>query len=595
MELPLGGPVLRHYTRSRPRPHRQNQHHRPSRTQDPVVDSENEAPELNGRVDEGVEEFFTKRLLPADTLKQQDEEVQVVEPEVAPASAAPCPAPSRTLRKKLGEFFTLRKRRGLKSETSQEGRTKKTSIADLIRPLRDAARAEKDKLKEHDKDKEREKEKESDVAVIGESVAVVTESSGPTPLRGEAQPRRVMREGKSQSLILLSGSTATSAGGARNTTHGKKHSSEGQHSFEQKLHLMLQRIGVSKAPPEETQSQEGEMKKAESEGTIIDNKPDPTSAFMKPRTMSTSSDTRRPIRLSASAHEAAGKPALPPKPLIKSGSGPAHTSGRNTPENELTQIQEGETSPPAPSPHGATATHFETISPTSSCDPSISNSTAAPIPTGSPTPCPTSDQTNSITPILDQTNSITPILDKTNSVTPTPDQTNAVTPTPDQNQTNSITPSPEKTNSSSPDQTKSITPTPDQPNSSSPDETNTITPTPDETNSTTPTPNQTNCSSSDEANSITLTPDQPNSSTPVQIYSSSPDQTDSVTPTPDLPNPGPTTTQEKPEKNGSDESQMDEDDKKDTEKVKVNKSVDDSIGRIEVSKEEDLKRVDEIN
>ena len=37
---------------------------------------------------------------------------------------------------------------------------------------------------------------------------------------------------------------------------------------------------------------------------------------------------------------------------------------------------------------------------------------------------------------------------------------------------------------------------------------------------------------------------------------------------------------------------MDEDDKKDTEKVKVNKSVDDSIGRIEVSKEEDLKRVD---
>ena len=172
------------------------------------------------------------------------------------------------------------------------------------------------------------------------------------------------------------------------------------------------------------------MKKAESEGTIIDNKPDPTSAFMKPRTMSTSSgntatrtyvraqthtrtsfhvsylnfltlfpDTRRPIRLSASAHEAAGKPALPPKPLIKSGSGPAHTSGRNTPENELPQIQEGETSPPAPSPHGATATHFETISPTTSCDPSISNSTAAPIPTGSPTPCPTSDQTNFITPL----------------------------------------------------------------------------------------------------------------------------------------------------------------------------------------------------
>lgn len=33
MELPLGGPALRHYTRSRPRPHRQNQHLRPSRPQ----------------------------------------------------------------------------------------------------------------------------------------------------------------------------------------------------------------------------------------------------------------------------------------------------------------------------------------------------------------------------------------------------------------------------------------------------------------------------------------------------------------------------------------------------------------------------------
>ncbi|CAF99565.1 unnamed protein product [Tetraodon nigroviridis] len=33
MELPLGGPALRHYTQSRPRPHRQKLNHRPSRAQ----------------------------------------------------------------------------------------------------------------------------------------------------------------------------------------------------------------------------------------------------------------------------------------------------------------------------------------------------------------------------------------------------------------------------------------------------------------------------------------------------------------------------------------------------------------------------------
>lgn len=33
MELPLGGPALRHYTQSRPRPHRQKLNYRPSRLQ----------------------------------------------------------------------------------------------------------------------------------------------------------------------------------------------------------------------------------------------------------------------------------------------------------------------------------------------------------------------------------------------------------------------------------------------------------------------------------------------------------------------------------------------------------------------------------
>ncbi|XP_028298984.1 flocculation protein FLO11-like isoform X2 [Gouania willdenowi] len=378
MELPLGGPALRHYTQSRPRPHRQKLNYRPSRPQETIIESENEVLELIGRVDEGVEEFFTKKVLPVETLKEQDEEIKesITVHEVAPASSAPCPPPTKTLRRKLGDFFTLKKKRGLKSETSHEGRPKKASIADFIRPLREVARSEKDKdkdrVKENDKENEKANAKEHPSVVHGESA--VKEAPGAPPMRSDAAPpRRALREGKSQSLILLSGSAAAGSTNARNTS---KKQLEGQHSFEQKLHLMLQRIGVSKPHPGETQNQEGEMKKAESEGTIIDSKPEPPSAFSKPRTMSASSDTRHQIRASVSAHEGAGKPALPPKPVIKPGPPPT-TSGHSTPENELTQIEETESntstelSPAAavesPAIPAATTQTLQTIS-SSVCD-----------------------------------------------------------------------------------------------------------------------------------------------------------------------------------------------------------------------------------
>uniref|UniRef100_A0AAV2LNU6 CARMIL C-terminal domain-containing protein n=1 Tax=Knipowitschia caucasica TaxID=637954 RepID=A0AAV2LNU6_KNICA len=248
MELPLGGPALRHYTQSRPRPHRQKLNYRPTRLQETIIECENEDFELMGRVDEGVEEFFTKKVLPTETLEkeeddgEEEEEEMITVHEVAPASTG---------------------------------------------------------------------KPNADTLQMRESVA----------------PRRALREGKSQSLILLSGSAS---GASRN----KK--LDGQNSFEQKLHLMLQRIGVSKPQSGETQNQEGEMKKAESEGTIIDNKPEPPTA--KPRTMSASSDTRHQLRSSVSAHESAGKPPLLPKPVIKPGP-PTTLSGRTTPENELGQIE----------------------------------------------------------------------------------------------------------------------------------------------------------------------------------------------------------------------------------------------------------------
>ncbi|XP_011489845.1 uncharacterized serine-rich protein C215.13 [Oryzias latipes] len=373
MELPLGGPALRHYTQSRPRPHRQKLNYRPSRPQETIIESENEVLEHMGRVDEGVEEFFTKRVLPTDILDKPDEDLTVVQEEVAPDSSIPCPAPTKTLKRKLGDFFTLKKRRGLKSEPSQEGRAKKTSIADLIRPLREATRSDKDKdkdrVKEQAKENEKDKGKEHPSVITGESVVQETPVTDDASLRSEVvPPRRALREGKSQSLILLSGSAATGTANAKNTA---KKQFEGQHSFEQKLHLMLQRIGVSKPQPAETQNQDGEMKKAESEGTIIDSKSEPPPTLSKPRTMSASSDTRHQIRTSVSAHEAAGKPALLPKPVVKPGPPPA-ASGRNTPENELTQIQEAESNTPAKlSPASATPALTDATAPFL---PTISNS-----------------------------------------------------------------------------------------------------------------------------------------------------------------------------------------------------------------------------
>lgn len=148
--------------------------------------------------------------------KKEDEESITVH-EVAPASSAPCPPPTKTLRRKLGDFFTLKKRRALKSEPSQEGRPKKASIADFIRPLRDKEK-DKDKVKEHDKENEKEKGKEHPSGVTSETAVQETPAAGVPALRGEvAPPRRALREGKSQSLILLSGSSAGTAN-SRNTT-----------------------------------------------------------------------------------------------------------------------------------------------------------------------------------------------------------------------------------------------------------------------------------------------------------------------------------------------------------------------------------------
>uniref|UniRef100_A0A671M090 F-actin-uncapping protein RLTPR-like n=1 Tax=Sinocyclocheilus anshuiensis TaxID=1608454 RepID=A0A671M090_9TELE len=419
MDLPIEGHTLRHHTRSRPRPNRRNRQP-PSKPQEQAAESENEANENMGRVDEGVEEFFTKKIIPDVPLKHQREEplikaqpaeptsVTTAPPTTSTTTPIPTTAPSKNIKKKFGDFFAFKKvraGRGAKGDGVPEGKVKKTSIADLIRPLREAARAEKEEKereREKEKEKERDKEKLDEENIVKaatttatttiltitdstttapviedkmsprapspaptpvltppastptppasspsktEEVPALSPAAPPTPTKtpspvpvvspserekswtleksrtpdGERRPkpiRRSLREGKSQSLILLSDVLPEQDGTA---TQVKKHASESSSSFEQRLHVMLHRMGVTKTSPTDTkqsQSKDEELRKANSEGAILD-KPEPPPTFMKPRTMSTSSDTRRPTRVTQSVTDfhRTEKPLLPERPI----------------------------------------------------------------------------------------------------------------------------------------------------------------------------------------------------------------------------------------------------------------------------------------
>ncbi|RXM33565.1 Leucine-rich repeat-containing protein 16B [Acipenser ruthenus] len=324
MDLPIEGQRLKHYTRARPRPNRRNKQP-PSKPNVQAVACENE--DNIGNVDEGVEEFFTKKLLPEDPLKSQ----QPAKAREPTCSASP-PSSSKTIKKKFGDFFAFKKprsARGAKGEGGPESspsvglRLKKTSIADLIRPLREAARA----AERADESAGKAAAAASVTVSAGSSVTDSPAAQPPGPVDRERSKtldsdreksktpdadrklkpsRRSLREGKSQSLILLPGVNEDEN---LPGNHGKKHFSdkaaaEGAQTFEQKVHVMLHRIGVTKvlsSDPKKNENKEGELRKADSEGTIVDSKPQPPPQFMKPRTMSTSSDIRRPGRPSIAA------------------------------------------------------------------------------------------------------------------------------------------------------------------------------------------------------------------------------------------------------------------------------------------------------
>uniref|UniRef100_A0A8C4S344 Capping protein regulator and myosin 1 linker 2 n=1 Tax=Erpetoichthys calabaricus TaxID=27687 RepID=A0A8C4S344_ERPCA len=293
MDLPIEGQRLQHYTRARPRPNRRNKQP-PSKPNVQATSCENEENEKYGKVDEGVDDFFAKKLIPEDPLKfLQPVKVQ------DPVCSTP-PSGTRTIKKKFGDFFAFKKprsSRGQKGEGAPESspsgglRLKKTSIADLIRPLREAARAA-EKAEESAAKVSTIASTTGPTAVTGTTTTTTatttttptttTESpAGQLPIRVDREKsktlesdreksktpdaerklkpsRRSLREGKSQSLILLTGVDEEESLAA---SHGKKGSAEGPQTFEQKVHIMLHRIGVTKVLSSDTKKNQVRLAK----------------------------------------------------------------------------------------------------------------------------------------------------------------------------------------------------------------------------------------------------------------------------------------------------------------------------------------------
>ncbi|XP_034880855.1 capping protein, Arp2/3 and myosin-I linker protein 2 isoform X3 [Mirounga leonina] len=267
MDLPPAGQPLRHPTRARPRPRRQH-HHRPppgGPQVPPALPQEGNG--LSARVDEGVEEFFSKRLIQQDRLWVPEEDP------ANEGSATPVP---RTLRKKLGTLFAFKKPRSTRGprtdlETSPGAapRTRKTTLGDLLRPPARPGRGE-------------------------EPGGAEGGTSSPDPAR-RSRPRYT-RESKAYSMILLPAEEEEETLGARPDKRRplERGDTELAPSFEQRVQVMLQRIGVSRSSGstegKRKQSKDGEIKKAGSDGDIMDSSAEAPPISIKSRTHSVSAD-----------------------------------------------------------------------------------------------------------------------------------------------------------------------------------------------------------------------------------------------------------------------------------------------------------------
>ncbi|XP_060109822.1 capping protein, Arp2/3 and myosin-I linker protein 2-like [Heteronotia binoei] len=279
MDLPTAGEKLEHYTRARPRPNRRNRQPPSKPNVQPAV-RENDEDRSIARLDEGLDDFFTKKVI--------HEHLPPVTPEASPALATPPSSGSRTLKKKIGHFFAFKKPksgRAGRPEKEPEGspsttRGRRLMLSDILRAPSKASESPKGLSKSEEG------------GLAGDSRSPLEQSQ--TPDSSRRTRTNYSREGKSQSLILLSGEDEETLG----VRHEKKRPferSDGElpSSFEQRVHVMLHRIGVTKVLPSEgkkKQSKDGEIKKAGSDGDIVDSSAEPPPCTLKSRTHSMSTD-----------------------------------------------------------------------------------------------------------------------------------------------------------------------------------------------------------------------------------------------------------------------------------------------------------------
>ncbi|XP_038004241.1 capping protein, Arp2/3 and myosin-I linker protein 2 isoform X2 [Motacilla alba alba] len=299
MDLPTAGEKLEHCTKARPRPNRRHKQP-PSKPNVQPVACENSEDRSITRVDEGLEDFFAKRLI-TETLPPTS-------PETCLGSAPLAPSGSRTLKKKIGNFFAFKKpksSRGSRCEKEPEGgptapRSRRSMLSDILRAPSKAGESGKPLSKSEEGGLSAEPQAEPEHCQTPDSARRI-------------RPK-YSREGKSQSLILLSGEDEDALG----VRHDKKRhleKSEGElsSSFEQRVQVMLHRIGVTKGPAAESkkqQSKDSEIKKAGSDGDIVDSSAD-SPPSLKARTHSVSTDA--PFRSPAARTE----PSAEPRPAWK--------------------------------------------------------------------------------------------------------------------------------------------------------------------------------------------------------------------------------------------------------------------------------------
>ncbi|XP_034644159.1 capping protein, Arp2/3 and myosin-I linker protein 2 [Trachemys scripta elegans] len=294
MDLPTEGEKLEHYTRARPRPHRRNKQP-PSKPHVQPAPSENDEDRSITCVDEGLEEFFTKKLI--------QEEPPPAPRGISPGSAPLAPSGTRTFKKKIGNFFALKKpksSRGWKCEKEPEGR--KSTRSDISKPPSKAG----------EPGKALSKSEEGGLAVEPRANAEPSQ----TPDAAHRVRPKYSREGKSQSLILLCGEDEEALGVKHEKRrHLEKSDGEIPSSFEQRVHVMLHRIGVTKvlsSDGKKKQSKEGEIKKAGSDGDIMDSSAGSPPLVLKSRTHSMSTDPSARSSPADTAGRAAAEPSRGP-------------------------------------------------------------------------------------------------------------------------------------------------------------------------------------------------------------------------------------------------------------------------------------------